>query len=108
MPCSGSGTWARTPERLGFFKEKEIEKYASLQKNIIKNVVPHMQDGGLLFYITCSVFKEENEENVDYFLKNFQVALLQMKYLEGYEMQADTLFIAVLRKTNCSAIEPPV
>lgn len=98
VPCSGSGTWARTPEQLSFFKEKEIEKYASLQKNIIKNVVPHIQEKGLLFYITCSVFKKENEENVDYFLKNFQLNFLHKEYLKGYEMQADTLFIAVFEK----------
>ncbi len=36
VPCSGSGTWSRTPELLIFFKEKEIERYAQLQKSIIK------------------------------------------------------------------------
>ncbi len=98
VPCSGSGTWSRTPERLMFFKENEIEKYASLQKSIIRKVIPQLEPGGILFYITCSVFEKENEENVNYLLENFQLELLHKEYLKGYEMQSDTLFIAVLRK----------
>ena len=99
VPCSGSGTWSRTPEQLNFFKENEIEKYALLQKNIIRNIIPHLQDRGILLYITCSVFEKENEENVDYFLQNFQLKLLHKEYLNGYEMQADTLFVAVFAKS---------
>ncbi|HEV8082507.1 MAG TPA: Fmu (Sun) domain-containing protein [Chitinophagaceae bacterium] len=99
VPCSGSGTWSRTPEQLNFFKENEIEKYALLQKNIIRNIIPHLQDRGILLYITCSVFKKENEENIDYFLQNFQLNLLHKEYLNGYEMQADTLFVAVFAKS---------
>ncbi|MEO8109673.1 MAG: Fmu (Sun) domain-containing protein [Ginsengibacter sp.] len=100
VPCSGSGTWARTPEQLRFFKEEAIDRYALLQKNIIKNVTPHLQDNGILLYITCSVFKKENEDNVDFIAKTFQLHLLEAEYLKGYEMQADTLFVAVFRKES--------
>lgn len=102
VPCSGSGTWSRTPEQLIFFKEKEIAKYSQLQKDIVKNIVPHLGDKGILLYITCSVFKKENEENVDFILQTFQLTLLKMEYLPGYEMQADTLFVAVFRKDSLS------
>ncbi len=95
VPCSGSDTWSRTPEQLQLFRSKEIERYASLQKKIIKNILPHLEQNGILLYITCSVFKKENEENVDYIVENFQLKLLKMEYLKGYEMQANTLFIAV-------------
>ncbi len=100
VPCSGSGTWSRTPEQLNYFKEAEIDKYALLQKNILKNVAPSLRDKGILLYITCSVFKKENEDNVDFIAKTFQLTLLEAEYLEGYEMQADTLFVAVFRKEN--------
>ncbi len=98
VPCSGSGTWARTPESLFFFKEDEIDKYALLQKNIVRNIKSHLQRSGILLYITCSVFKKENEENVDYILQHFNLNLLHTEYLKGYEMQADTLFVAVFKK----------
>ncbi len=100
VPCSGSGTWSRTPEQLSFFKETEIDKYAQLQKNIIQNVVPYLQEKGIFLFITCSVFKKENEDNVDFILKTFRLTLLKMEYLEGYEIQSDTLFAAVFRKAN--------
>ncbi len=99
VPCSGSGTWSRTPEQLIFFKEKEIDGYAHLQKNIIKKVVPFLAGKGILLYITCSVFKNENEDNVDFIAKTFHLKLLQMEYFEGYEMQADTLFVAAFSNT---------
>src|SRR5271154_1177449 len=35
IPCSGSGTWSRTPEALFFFSEKEIERFNRLQKDIL-------------------------------------------------------------------------
>jgi len=100
VPCSGSGTWPRTPEQLSFFKKKDIDNYTALQKKIIQNALPHLKSNGHLLYITCSVFKKENEENVYFFRKAFNLKLLEMKYLKGYEMQADTLFVALFEKVD--------
>jgi 16S rRNA (cytosine967-C5)-methyltransferase len=97
VPCTGSGTWARTPEQLTFFHKKDIDKYAALQKKIIQNTVWHLRDKGYFLYITCSVFKKENEENVAFIQQKFQLNLLRMEYLKGYEIQADTLFVALFR-----------
>ncbi len=100
VPCSGSGTWARTPEMLHFCSEKEIARYAALQKNIVRNAVAHLHPGGFLFYITCSVFTEENESNV-LSIKNIEgLRLVEMNYLKGYEIEADTLFIAIFQRHN--------
>lgn len=100
VPCTGSGTWARTPEMLHYCSEKEIVRYAALQKIIVRNAVAHLLPGGFLFYITCSVFTEENESNV-LFIENIQgLRLMEMKYLKGYEMQADTLFIAIFQREH--------
>jgi 16S rRNA (cytosine967-C5)-methyltransferase len=95
-PCSGSGTWARTPEQLVFFTPQKIEEYAAMQNKIASEALKHLDVDGLFFYITCSVFKNENEEVVDYLQKKFHLQILQMEYLKGYEMQADTMFVAVL------------
>ena len=98
VPCSGSGTWSRTPEQLYFFNEKEIEKYSSLQKKIVSNVIPQLQSGGSFIYITCSVFKKENEEVVDFIEQNFHLQLKQVEVLKGYDMKADSMFVAVFEK----------
>ncbi len=94
-PCTGSGTWSRTPEQLFYFKEESISIYAAKQKRIVSNIIPHLRAGGLFFYITCSVFKNENEEIVDFIKERFNLTLLQMEYLKGYEKRADTMFVAV-------------
>jgi 16S rRNA (cytosine967-C5)-methyltransferase len=96
-PCTGSGTWSRTPEQLYFFDEKKIEQYARLQKKIVSNVIPHLKSGGFLIYITCSVFKKENEEIIEFIKEKFQVELISMELLKGYDRKADTMFVALFK-----------
>ena len=99
-PCTGSGTWGRTPEQLFFFNEKKIEEYASKQKKILNNIVTALEKGGYLLYCTCSVFRKENEENVEWLLKNHPLQLIKMELLKGYDMKADTLFAALFTLNN--------
>ena len=100
-PCTGSGTWSRNPEQLYFFDKKMIETYAGRQQSIVSNIIPHLKKGGLFFYITCSVFKRENEEVTGFIKEKFSAGnnlqLLQMDYLKGYENAADTMFVAVFQ-----------
>ncbi len=100
VPCTGSGTWSRTPEQLYFFKPAMIDEYAERQKNIVSNAIKQLQNEGLFFYVTCSVFKKENEQIVDFIKEKFKLQLLQMENIRGYEMKADTMFVAVFRKTG--------
>ena len=97
-PCTGSGTWSRTPEQLYFFEERKIEQYATLQKKIITNTISHLKRNGFLVYITCSVFKKENEEVVEYIEDTFKVRLVKQELLKGYDRKADTMFAALFRK----------
>ncbi|MEI8058684.1 MAG: Fmu (Sun) domain-containing protein [Ferruginibacter sp.] len=97
-PCTGSGTWSRTPESLSYFKTAQIDEYAERQKNIVTNVMPYLQTEGLFFYITCSVFKKENEDVVHFIKEKFQMQLLHMELLKGYDKKADSMFVAVLKK----------
>lgn len=93
-PCSGSGTWGRTPEMLSKFQETEIQKYTQLQKQIVKNALPYLKPGKELIYITCSVFKEENEEVVAYISNELNLQLESMTPILGYNHQADSMFTA--------------
>ncbi len=97
-PCSGSGTWARTPEQLSFFSTEKIDEYAAMQIKIASTAIPYLNKQGLFFYITCSAFKKENEAIVHQLKENFSLQVLHMEYLEGYETLADTMFVAVLGK----------
>jgi 16S rRNA (cytosine967-C5)-methyltransferase len=95
-PCTGSGTWGRTPEHLYFFEEKKIAYYSGLQMNILKNVIPYLKNGGKLLYITCSVFKKENEDVISFLIENSTLKVEKMEILKGYDKKADTMFVALL------------
>lgn len=97
-PCSGSGTWGRTPEMLYFFDEHKISNYTRLQKAIAANVVKYLKPGKPLIYITCSVFKQENEEVIGYLEENLSLKLEKMEVIKGYKDKADTMFVARLIK----------
>jgi len=97
VPCSGSGTWGRTPEQLSFFSCEKITEYAVLQRDILQNLVPYVQKGGFLLYITCSVYQDENEQQVT-FLQNTGLQLITKKLIAGYQKKADSMFVAVLSR----------
>jgi 16S rRNA (cytosine967-C5)-methyltransferase len=94
-PCSGSGTWSRTPEQLYFFNENKIDQYAALQKKIVGNAVKSLEKDGFFLYVTCSVFKKENEEIVQFLENELSLHLIRAEYLKGYHQKADTLFSAL-------------
>ncbi|MBS1599630.1 MAG: methyltransferase domain-containing protein [Bacteroidetes bacterium] len=94
VPCSGSGTWSRNPDSLYFFDIKEIERYQALQKKILANVMPYLSKGGVLVYITCSVFKKENEEMADFISHQYNLRAEKIELLKGYDQKADSMFAA--------------
>ncbi len=98
-PCTGSGTWSRTPEQLCFFKAAAINEYSSRQKMIVSSLIPQLNKGGLLFYITCSVFKKENESVVEFIMQTHGLLLLETTFLTGYDKKADSMFTAVFTTT---------
>ncbi len=95
VPCSGSGTWGRTPESLSYFKEEEINRYQALQQKIVTNAFTHLKKGGCFLYITCSVFKKENEDMASFIEATLHPRLIKMETLKGYEKKADTMFAAL-------------
>jgi 16S rRNA (cytosine967-C5)-methyltransferase len=95
-PCSGSGTWGRTPEMISQFEPQKIEFFQRLQKTIAANVTKFLKPGKPLVYITCSAFKAENEDVVDYLVKECGLKLEEVKVLTGYEHKADSMFVARL------------
>ena len=94
-PCSGSGTWGRTPEQLVFFKKEKIAHYANLQRSIAANASRYLKKEGFFLYITCSVFVDENERVVESLQQTTNMKLLSRDYFKGYDKKGDTLFTAL-------------
>jgi 16S rRNA (cytosine967-C5)-methyltransferase len=97
VPCTGSGTWSRTPEQLYYFDTNKIEEYAIKQEKITSAVIPFIKPGGYLLYITCSVFKKENEDRVNDILARYPFRLIEMQVIKGYDKKADSMFAALLQ-----------
>ena len=99
-PCTGSGTWSRTPEQLYFFQPDKTEAYSSLQKKITANAIKYLTQSGYFLYITCSIFKKENEAVVDYLINDLNLTLIKQELLTGYNKNADTMFAALLKLSD--------
>lgn len=94
-PCSGSGTWARTPEQFAFFKIEDLSTYTDLQFKIAQNAIQKLEANAAFVYITCSVFKEENEDMVQRIQENNAVQLVHQSMIDGIDTASDAMFYAV-------------
>ena len=75
-PCSGSGTWRRNPDLKWCYTQKDVDEVVAIQKSILQSASRLVKKGGRLIYATCSVLKNENERQIEEFLKtgnNFKV-----------------------------------
>jgi 16S rRNA (cytosine967-C5)-methyltransferase len=98
VPCSGSGTWSRTPEQLSQFSIDQLDFYCTKQKRILANLPKTIRKGGYLLYSTCSVFNLENEKQVEAFASTHQFTIVKMQLFKGIAHKADSLFGALLQK----------
>ena len=70
VPCLGIGVIKRKPDIKWSRQTEDIEKITKIQQQILENCSKYLKKGGYLVYSTCSIFKEENEKNVEKFLQN--------------------------------------
>ncbi|QPC94613.1 RsmB/NOP family class I SAM-dependent RNA methyltransferase [Mesorhizobium sp. INR15] len=66
-PCTGSGTWRRRPDAKWRLTQRQLDTRKNEQKTILEDASRYVKPGGLLVYITCSVFEEENGDQVTAF-----------------------------------------
>ncbi|MHC1721274.1 MAG: 16S rRNA (cytosine(967)-C(5))-methyltransferase RsmB [Clostridiaceae bacterium] len=113
VPCSGIGIIRKKPE---IKWTKEIEGTTSLiniQRSIMINAAKYTKGGGKLIYSTCTLNKDENEENVKWFLNKYPQFSLEplnfgrfdnvIYHPEGYvtilpNENMDGFFIAKMKK----------
>lgn len=101
VPCSGSGTWRRNPENIHFFTFPEIAIYAQKQQAILEHLHGAVITGGYLVYLTCSVFKAENEENIEQFLqKHSEFICIEQRFCGGHAQGGDYIYRAILQRVR--------
>ncbi len=67
-PCSASGVIRRHPDIKSLRRESDIEQLVMLQAEILSSAWQMLAPGGELLYVTCSVFKDENQYQIARFL----------------------------------------
>ena len=99
-PCTGSGTWKREPEKAYFFDSSLIDKYSKIQEKIVRNVWPFLSIGGLMDYVTCSLFEAENEEKQKLFLEMPGAEIKKVTYHHHPEGRSNQLFQIRIQKVK--------
>jgi 16S rRNA (cytosine967-C5)-methyltransferase len=67
-PCSGTGTWRRTPDLRWRLDPARLGRLTALQGRLLKVAAPLVRPGGRLVYAVCSVLEEEGVAQTDAFL----------------------------------------
>ncbi|MCQ2966454.1 MAG: RsmB/NOP family class I SAM-dependent RNA methyltransferase [Alphaproteobacteria bacterium] len=69
-PCTGIGTWRRSPDARWRITEKQSKEIIKVQTEILEKSCRAVKKNGRLFYITCSLDKDENDNQIQAFLNN--------------------------------------
>ncbi|MBC7659424.1 MAG: RsmB/NOP family class I SAM-dependent RNA methyltransferase [Chitinophagaceae bacterium] len=97
-PCSGSGTWRRSPDGRYRTTHQSLNDLQKLQLSIVEKVLPFLKPGGQLVYATCSWFPEENED-VTALMRETLNLTLEEESICGLPVEdSDTLFFSLMRK----------
>lgn len=68
-PCTGSGTWRRHPDAKWRLSPDALQRRLNEQRKVLDKASLFVRPGGRLVYVTCSIFAEENEDQVAAFVQ---------------------------------------
>lgn len=69
-PCTATGVIRRHPDIKLLRKASDVAQTVQLQAQLLQALWPTLKQGGRFLYVTCSVLKAENEQQIGAFLKN--------------------------------------
>ncbi len=98
VPCSGSGTWRRTPDAKWRLAPDALAALERTQAAILIRAATHVRPGGRLAYMTCSLLRSENEAQVAGFLASHPDFRLETSRRMSPLTESDGFFLAVLRR----------
>lgn len=81
VPCSGIGIIRKKPEIKWNKTRKSLKDLVPTQRQIMENAWAYLKYGGTMVYSTCTLNKEENEENIEWFLNKHKDAKIEKVFL---------------------------
>lgn len=118
-PCSGEGMFRKDPDLIKSWLERGPEYYAPIQRQILKSAAAMLKPGGMLLYSTCTFAKLEDEDTIQWILKEEpDLELVPIEPWEGacggfdgmpvirlfpHKIEGEGHFLALLRKKDTQA-----
>jgi 16S rRNA (cytosine967-C5)-methyltransferase len=98
VPCSGSGTWRRTPDAKWRLTSADLARLVQLQARILDQTAALVAPGGALAYMTCSLLRAENQSQTDAFLLRHPGFQQQEQRLFTPLDASDGFYLCLLRR----------
>jgi 16S rRNA C967 or C1407 C5-methylase (RsmB/RsmF family) len=97
VPCSGTGTLRRNPDLKWKFETMDLEKLMGEQQAIFQEALSYLHPEGHIVYMTCSILPHENEHQIQYFQKTFDLEVVEIFQTLPLLNGMDGFFAAVLK-----------
>lgn len=117
-PCSGEGMFRKDGKLIKSWESQGPDFFAPIQRGILEAAAGMLKDGGYMVYSTCTFSKEEDEDNIRFFLdKHPEFSLEKIPEYEGFtrgfgmeeavrlfphKLKGEGHFVALLRKKQDS------
>ena len=98
LPCSGLGIIRKKPDIKYNQTEDTLAELVALQGQILDTVCEYVKDGGVLCYSTCTINKDENENQVEHFLSSHKDFKMEKMTQLLPDREHDGFFICVMKK----------
>ncbi len=103
-PCSGEGMFKKEPNAIPEWSEENVARCALRQRQILEEAAKMVCAGGRLLYSTCTFAEEEDEWQIEEFLRRHpEFALLRQNKLYPHEFRGEGHFCALLEKKGDSS-----
>ena len=100
-PCSGEGMLRKEAAAAENWSLSNVEMCAARQKKILESAAKLVTPGGMLVYSTCTFSEEEDERNVEWFVREFpQFELLSQRKIYPHREKGEGHFAALFRKCD--------
>lgn len=97
VPCSGSGTFRRNPDMKWRLTPETLDHLVQEQRSILASTLKYLRPQASLVYATCSIFPEENEDQIHYFTQHYPLTVTRPFFRSLPQQEGmDGFFCAVL------------
>lgn len=74
-PCTGTGTYRRNPDMKWRYSDAMLSELIGLQRTVFERALRFLKPGGRIVYATCSILREENQQQLDFFRRTHELEL---------------------------------